>query len=223
SGRYEGNAALEWKEGQPGALLQVEVGCAKAAWEGIGGLAGVRAWGRSDWKLTGPTAQPTLSGEIVVSGGSWAPGTDLRWFWSDAQPRKLSLWEGPEFLKNARLQVRVSAAEGASVGEGEAKGGMKVELQMGGLVSKPEVSGECRLRFRANAAGGGVEVDPLLLRFEAGNPEPSVEVRLKGSVEKGGFEASAVGPLGRPLRQYQAQAPLTPEAVRAVFEEGKSW
>jgi hypothetical protein len=37
------------------------------------------------------------------------------------------------------------------------------------------------------------------------------------------FSVSAVGPLSQPKYEYAADAPLTTDKLRSVFEEGKAW
>ena len=62
------------------------------------------------------------------------------------------------------------------------------------------------------------------IQLAPGQSVPDLEIRTQGTTPGGaGFRANAVGPLGQPVREYQADAPLTLELVRGVFEEGKGW
>ena len=237
SGRYEGAAGLEWKEGQPGPSLSLQVACPNARWQDLGGLrfpvpgksgksdgatSGVTALGHSEWKASGLLSQLSLSGEMAVSVVDFGGAPDLRWFWAEVgPPRKLVLQAGPAFLAKSKLQLRVSSGEGASVAG--TVGSAKVDLQVGGLCSKPELQGELRLTLRATAADGVLEVEPLVLRFDAGAAEPQLEIRAKGISGKSAYSATALGPLSRPLRDYSAEAPLSSEVVRGVFQDGKGW
>jgi hypothetical protein len=66
-------------------------------------------------------------------------------------------------------------------------------------------------------------VAPWVVQFAPGQPAPELEIHASGTVEGMTFQASAIGPFGQTVKEYQAEAPLSPAAVRAVFEEGKSW
>ncbi len=237
SGRYEGTGGLEWKDGQSGPSLNLQVVCPKAHWQNLGGVrftvagktggaeaatAGVSVLGRSEWKASGTLSQPALSGEILVSVVDFGGAPDLRWFWAEpGQSRKLVWSTGPAFLAKSKLQLRVSSGDGAAVAG--TVGTARVDLQIGGLCAKPELQGEARFTLRGTAAGSVLEADPLLLRFGGGAAEPQIEVRAKGMAGKSAYGVTALGPLSRPLREYSAEAPLTIETVRGVFEEGKSW
>jgi hypothetical protein len=237
SGRYQGAGELEWKDDPKGPTLSLQVECAQARWENLGGLhfpeafpkpgatpraLGVAAVGRSDWRVSGLLPELRLSGEVAVNGLEISAVPDLRGFWAEAPAgRRLVMEPGPIFLRNAKLQVRVSSPETTRFAGTE--GTAKLDLQIGGTVAKPDLKGDIRLTVGGGVAGKALRVDPLVLRFQSGQSEPELEIRSEGKVGEAVFGASAVGPLSRPLRDYTAQPPLTSEAVRAVFEEGKGW
>lgn len=237
SGSYTATVDLEWKEGQTLPSLNAQVSTEEGRWQNLGGVrfpvpgkagqvdmttTGVAALGRGDWKATGPLDQLQIAGEIQVKSIDFGGVPDLRWFWMESgSARKLDLSMGPVGLGGARLQLRISSPEGAVLTG--MPGSFSADLQVRGTCSKPDFQGELRMNLSATAAGVGMEVDPLLLRFLSGAADPEIEVRASGTKSKTGFSVSAVGPLGRPLREYKAQPPLSPEVVRAVFEEGKAW
>jgi hypothetical protein len=77
--------------------------------------------------------------------------------------------------------------------------------------------------MRAAAAGVSLEVEPLVLKFLPARAEPELEVRARGQFGATSFSASALGPLGHPVRKYEAEPALNAEKVRSVFEESKAW
>ncbi|MEI6712754.1 MAG: hypothetical protein WCO60_03320 [Verrucomicrobiota bacterium] len=237
SGKYEGSADLEWKDGHAEPTLNLQFNTSNARWLNIGGLrfpvpeksgrydgtmAGLNATGRAEWKVVGPFSQLAVSGEVLLNGVDFGGVPDLRVFWAEpGQARKLALGIGPAFMGHSKLQLRVSSAEGlAMLGT---PGTAKVDFAVAGTCAKPEIKGESRLTLKGSAGGSVLMVDPLLFRFEAAGTEPQVEIRGSGIHGKSSYSVTAQGPLSRPLREYRAEPPLSPDTVRGVFEEGKNW
>jgi len=102
-------------------------------------------------------------------------------------------------------------------------GAARFDLQAGGTPAKPEWRGEVRLAFRAAAAGVPLEVEPLVLRFLPTRKEPELEVRARGKSADFTFSASALGPLGHPVRKYDSEPASHAEKVRSVFEDSSGW
>ncbi len=237
SGLCEGKAALTWGvESAP--LFELAVACEKAEWraplglhfpvgayrEGLAvPLQPVVVRGRAQWKVSGPLSAPLLSGEVLVREFDFGGVPDLRSLWRDVPARRLAL-KGIEnrLLRGWKLQLNVASGEGATVTG--TTGAARVDLKAAGTAGAPEWVGEVRLAVRGAAAGGVLEVEPLVLKLAPGQSVPDLEIRTQGTTPGGaGFRANAVGPLGQPVREYQADAPLTLELVRGVFEEGKGW
>jgi len=236
SGRYEGEGFLEWKEGGAEPEWNVHVACAKARWagllEGVFGTAsalpsnsgaGIAVEGRADFQLKGPLSQWSFGGDVVLGGVDLGVGPDLRWFWAEpASARQLAVPVGPEFLKRAKLQLKLGTG-GEGILLSNAAGKVLVDLTVGGTIGGPEIKGEVRMGVQGKVTGVPVEVNPLVLRFSGGNGEPEVEAHAKGNTGTVSFTARALGPLGKVLREYTADGPLSADVIRAVFEEGRGW
>ena len=147
---------------------------------------------------------------------------DLRPMWRAVDPKAVELpGLRSEWLRGCRLQLQVGSGEGTAVRG--TTGAARVDLKATGLAGAPEWAGEVRLAVRAAAAGAVLEVAPWVVQFVPGQIVPDLEIHASGTVEGLSFQTGAVGPFGQTVKEYQAQAPLSSEAVRAVFEEGKSW
>lgn len=236
-GLFEGKAALSWGEGAPPSVA-LEVACEKARWKAPLGLhfavgayheglavplSPVVVSGRAAWKVSGPVSEPLLSGEILVKDFDFAGVPDLRPLWREMDPKRVNL-SGSEsrFLKDCKLQLKITSGEGASVTG--TTGAASVDLKVTGTAGAPEGLGEVRLALRGAAAGAVLELEPVVLKWVPGQMVPELEIRGHGTAPGGGvFQVNALGPLGHPVREYQAKGPLTPEVVRGVFEESKAW
>ncbi len=236
SGRYAGDGALVWK-GDSAPQIALRVACDNATWmapEGLkfpiashqGGspmpLSGVSAKGRAEWIVSGPLASPLLKGEVLVKSIVFGGVPDLRLFWREAAPEPFMV-RGTEnaWMREWKLSLHVSGGDGATV-EGTT-GAAHVQIQAGGTVGSPDWQGEVRLALRGVAAGQVLDAEPLVLKLVPGQALPEVEIRAHGVLGESAFRANASGSLGHAVREYQADLPLTPETVRGVFEEGKSW
>jgi len=237
SGLSEGKAALVWGvESAP--QFELAVASEKAEWRAPLGLhfpvgayrdglavplQPVVVRGRAEWKVSGPLNAPLLSGEVLVKEFDFGGVPDLRSLWRDVPAKRLAL-KGTEnrLLRGWKLQLNVTSGEGAAVAG--TTGAARVDLKASGTAGAPEWLGEVRLAVRGAAAGAVLEAEPLVFSFTPGRAVPDLEIRTHGTTPGGsGFQANAVGPLGQPVREYQADAPLTLEQVRGVFEEGKGW
>jgi hypothetical protein len=237
TGLYEGNAAVLFGE-EPSPRIALAVVCEKAQWKAPLGLhfaAGpyqeglavplspLIATARVAWKLEGPLSAPSIIGDVLVKDFNFGGVPDLRPLWREMDLKRISV-RGMEsgFLRNSKIQINVSSGEGASVTG--TTGAANVDFKVAGTAGAPEWLGEVRLAIRGAAAGGVLEVVPLVLKLAPGQAVPDLEVRGHGVAPGGGeYTVNALGPLGHPVREYQAEAPLSPETVRGVFEEGKGW
>jgi len=237
TGTYTGSALLSWGE-EPSPRLQLEVACDKAQWKAPLGLhfavgeyreglavplTPLVVSGRAVWKASGPLSVPLISGEILVSDFDFAGVPDVRPLWREMDPRRVSLSGlGSRLLKDCKLQLKISSGDGASVTG--TSGAASVDVSVGGTAGAPEWLGEFRFALRGSAAGAVLELEPIVLKLVPGQSIPELEIRGHG-VAPGGekFQVNALGPLGHPVREYQAEAPLKSEVVRGVFEESKPW
>ena len=236
SGKYTGSGSFQWV-GDQGTALGFKVSSESAQWsapEGFKFAAGefreglavplspVRFNGTATWKLYGPIATPILEGKVLIKEIDFGGVPDLRPMWRATDPMAVLL---PAFrskwLHGSKLQLQVSSGDGASVRG--TTGAASVDLSASGTAEAPSWTGEVRLAVRAAAAGAVLEVAPWVVQFAPGQPAPELEIHASGTVEGMTFQASAIGPFGQTVKEYQAEAPLSPAAVRAVFEEGKSW
>lgn len=237
AGLYEGKAVLSWGE-EPSPRLALEVACEKAQWKAPLGLhfavgeyqeglavplSPLILSGRAVWKVSGPVSEPLISGEILIKDFDFSGVPDMRPLWREMDPKRVSL-SGSEnrFLKDCKLQLKILSGEGATVTG--TTGAASVDLKVTGTAGAPEWLGEVRLALRGAAAGAVLELEPVVLKWAPGQMVPELEIRGHGTAPKGGvFQVNALGPLGHPVREYQAKSPLTPEMVRGVFEEAKAW
>jgi hypothetical protein len=226
SGRYEGGGLLEWKESQKEPEWTLSASCASARWQGLLGEglgAQMEARGRSQFQLSGPRSSWRLTGNVVLEGLQWGTSPEVRWWWAEpSAARRLNRPQSPSFLRHARMDWKLVTPEGGLV-LGEGLPASVVNLAVQGSGGAPEFKGEVQLSLAAQVQGNPVVLGPLSLQFPGGSVEPQVEARLVGVRGQTPFRASAVGPLNRVVREYQADPPLSAEAVRAVFEEGKPW
>jgi hypothetical protein len=147
---------------------------------------------------------------------------DLRLLFANSDLGKIA-WARSEnaLLKDWKLQLRVTSTDGAAVLG--TPGAARFDLNAAGNCGQPVWQGEIRLALRAAAAGVPLEVEPLVLKFLPLREEPEVEVRARGQFGATTFSASALGPLGHPVRKYESEPALHAEKVRAVFEDSKGW
>jgi hypothetical protein len=132
----------------------------------------------------------------------------------------LELGETEVDWKNWKLDVKVSGVDSVKVVG--TVGAARVQLQVGGTVAAPDFEGEVRLALRGAVGGVPLELEPLLLKFPLGK-EPELEIQAKGVFDAAAFSTKATGPLSQPKYQYAAEAPLTVEKLRGVFEQGMAW
>jgi len=237
SGRYEGAASLEWKQGASAPALDASVSCSQALWQGPHALrfnlepnpekvtplaSPVSVLGQVSWKVSGFLSAPLLSGEAVVQSVDFMGVPDLRLLFVDSNLGKLG-WAHSEnpVLRDWKLQMRVTSTDGASVLG--TPGAARFDLHAGGTPAQPVWHGEIRLALRGAAAGVLLEVEPLVLKFLPAREEPELEVRARGQSGGTTFSASALGPLGHPVRKYEAEPASNAEKVRSVFEDAKTW
>jgi len=237
SGLYAGKAALVWG-GENSPQLELDVVCEKAEWRAPFGLhfpvgayreglavplQPVLATGRAQWQVTGPLSGPLLSGTVLVKDLNFGGVPDLRSLWKEVAAKRPALRVGENrLLRDWKLQLTLTSGEGATVTG--TTGAASVDVKVGGTAGAPEWFGEVRLAMRGSAAGAVLEVEPFVLKLVPGQLLPEFEIHAHGTTPGGaGFRASALGPLGHPVRDYQADSPLSPELVRGVFEEGKGW
>jgi hypothetical protein len=236
SGKYTGTASVAWKPGAPPAL-EASVSCPQALWQGPEGLrfklepiprkespvaAPLSVRGHVSWRVSGLLSAPLLSGEAVVESVDFLGAPDIRVLFVDSSLGRLE-WARSlnPLLKDWKLQLRVASTDGALVLG--TPGAARFDLHAAGTPAKPEWRGEVRLAFRAAAAGTPLEVEPLVLRFLPTRGEPELEVRARGRSGDFTFSASALGPLGHPVRKYEAEPALHAEKVRSVFEDSAVW
>ena len=236
TGLYTGSGTLQWA-GEQGAVLGGSASSAAAQWSAPPGfkfaaggfkeglavpLSPVQFKGNAVWKISGPIATPLLTGDLMIQEIDFGGVPDLRPMWRAVEPKAVALpGLRSEWLRSCRLQLQVGSGEGAAVRG--TTGAARVDLKATGLAGAPEWAGEVRLAVRAAAAGAVLEVAPWVVQFVPGQIVPDLEIHASGTVEGLSFQTGAVGPFGQTVKEYQAQAPLSSEAVRAVFEEGKSW
>ena len=237
SGKYEGTAALEWKPGAPVPTLEAAVSCPEAVWQGPQELrfalapnpqketprsAPVSVLGQISWKVSGLLSDPLLSAEAVVRAVDFVGTPDLRLLFTDSNLGQLDWGRSQNpMLKDWKLQLRVTSTDGASVLG--TPGAARFDLHAGGTPAQPLWHGEVRLALRAAAADVPLEVEPLVLKFLSEREGPELEVRARGQSGTTTFSASALGPLGHPVRKYEAEPALHAEKVRSVFEDSKAW
>jgi hypothetical protein len=237
SGKYTGTAALEWKPGTPAPVLEASIACPEAVWRGPEALrfplrpdeenrppdsALVSVLGQVSWKVSGLLSDPLLSADVVVRSLDFQGVPDLRRLFADSDLGKMA-WARSRnpVLKNWKLQTRVTSTDGAALLG--TPGAARVDLHAGGTAGQPLWHGEIRLALRAAAAGVLLEVEPLVLRFLPATEIPEIEARVRGHFGAMTFSASALGPLGHPVRRYESNPPSQAGKVRAVFEESKAW
>jgi hypothetical protein len=237
TGGYAGNAALSWGE-EPSPRLELNVTCEEAQWKAPFGLqfavgdyheglavplSPLIARGRAVWKVYGPLSAPLISGEILVRDLDFGGVPDLRPLWREVDPKRVAVRGTTNpYLRDCKLQLTVGSGDGATVTG--TSGAASVDVKVTGTAGVPEGIGEFRLALRGVAAGSVLEVEPLVLKMLPGQVLPELEIRAQGTAPGGAtYRVNASGPLGHPVREYQADAPLTPEIVRGVFEESKSW
>ena len=237
SGKYEGGASLEWKPGATAPTLEASVSCTEALWQGPQELrfnlepnpqnetpqdAPVFVRGQISWKVSGLLSDPLLSAEAIVRSVDFLGIPDLRLLFMDSNLGKLGWAQSQNaLLKDWKLQLRVTSTDGAAVLG--TPGAARFDLHAGGTPGKPVWHGEIRLALRAAAAGAPLEIEPLVLKFLPTRAEPELEVRARGQFGATTFSASALGPLGHPVRKYEAEPSLEAEKVRSVFEDAKAW
>ena len=236
TGQYTGSGTLQWA-GELGAVLGGSASCAAAQWAAPPGfkfaaggfkeglavpLSPVQFKGTAVWKLSGPIATPLLAGDLVIQEIDFGGVPDLRPMWRAIEPKAVQLpGLRSEWLRGCKLQLQVGSGEGAAVRG--TTGAARVDLKATGTAGAPEWVGEVRLAVRASAAGAVLEVAPWVVQFAPGQAAPELEIHASGTVEGLTFQAGALGHFGKTVKEYQAQAPLSSDAVRGVFEEGKSW
>ena len=237
SGKYGGNAAFEWKPGALAPTLEAAVSCSEAVWPGPQALrfplkpvlptdplrsAPVSVRGQILWKVSGFLSDPLLSAEAVVRAVDFGGVPDLRLLFANSNLGPLGWGRSQNgVLKDWKLQLRVTSTDGASVLG--TPGAARFDLHAGGTPAQPLWHGEVRLAMRAAAAGVPLEVEPLVLKFLPARAEPELEVRARGQSGAITFSASALGPLGHPVRKYEAEPAPNAEKVRSVFEDSKAW
>ncbi len=237
SGTYDGTAALEWKPGGTSPSFEASVSCPQATWQGPPALrfslepdpqrdtpkdASVSIHGKVAWKVSGLLSAPLLSAEAVVRSVDFQGVPDIRPLFKRSELGALE-WARSRnpFMKDWKLQLRVTSTDGAAVLG--TPGAARFDLHAGGTPGRPLWHGEMRLALRASAAGVPLEVEPLVLKFLPTSEQPEVELRARGQSGTHQFNASALGPLGSPVRKYESEPPQYAEKVRSVFEESKSW
>jgi hypothetical protein len=236
SGVYQCSGSVLWKE-DADPQLQISAACEKAVWSAPFGMRFPLAsspegqaseWlpvdvsGRAAWQLKGDLLDPAVTGEIRVKDINFGGVPDVRGLWREMTPSLFSNQRSENrFFRDWKLMLEVNSGDGASVTG--TTGAANVELKAVGTAGKPEWAGEVRLALRGAAAGVFLEVVPLVLKFTPTEPLPELEVRAHGTVEKGAFSASSLGPLGNAVREYEAEPPLSPETVRGVFEAARGW
>jgi hypothetical protein len=237
SGTYEGAAALEWKPGAPAPALEASVFCSEAVWQGPQALrfaleanpqkeipraAPVSVLGHISWKASGFLSDPLLSGEAVVRAVDFVGVPDFRLLFTDSNLGQMEWGRSQNpVIKDWKLQLRVTSTDGAAVLG--TPGAARIDLHAGGTPAQPLWRGEIRLAMRAAAAGVSLEVEPLVLKFLPARSVPELEIRTRGQSGATTFSASALGPLGHPVRKYEVEPALDAEKVRAVFEDSKAW
>jgi hypothetical protein len=237
SGIYDGTAALEWKPGGEAPSFEASVSCPQATWQGPPSLRfilepdpqretprdePVSIHGKAAWKVSGLLSAPLLSAEVVVRSVDFQGVPDIRPLFKQSELGSLE-WARSRnpLIKDWKLQLRVTSTDGAAVLG--TPGAARFDLHAGGTPGRPLWHGEMRLALRASAAGVPLEVEPLVLKFSPTSEQPEVELRARGQSGTHLFSASALGPLGSPVRKYESEPAEHAEKVRSVFEESKSW
>ena len=237
SGTYTGTASLEWKPGAPAPAIEASISCPDAVWQGPEAIrfalkpeeerqtpasAVASVLGQVSWRVSGLLQDPLLSADAVVRSLNFQGVPDLRGLFADSDLGKTK-WAGSRnpLLKDWRLQIRVTSTDGAAVLG--TPGAARFDLHAGGTAGQPLWHGEIRLALRASAAGALLEVEPLVLKFLPATAVPEIEARVRGHSGSVTFSASALGPLGHPVRRYESNPPSQAGKVRAVFEESKAW
>lgn len=237
SGTYTGTASLEWKPGAPAPAIEASISCPDAVWQGPEAMrfalkpeeerqtpasAVASVLGQVSWRVSGLLQDPLLSADAVVRSLNFQGVPDLRGLFADSDLGKTK-WAGSRnpLLKDWRLQIRVTSTDGAAVLG--TPGAARFDLHAGGTAGQPLWHGEIRLALRASAAGALLEVEPLVLKFLPATAVPEIEARVRGHSGSVTFSASALGPLGHPVRRYESNPPSQAGKVRAVFEESKAW
>lgn len=237
SGNYDGTASLEWKPGAPAPAFEASVSCPQATWYAPEQLrfklepdeqrdtpkeATISAHGKIHWKISGLLDAPLLSAEAVVRSVNFQGVPDIRPLFKQSGLGHLE-WARSKnpLIKDWKLQLRVTSTDGAAVLG--TPGAARFDLHAGGTPGQPLWHGEVRLALRASAAGVPLEVEPVVLKFLPTSDQPEIEVRARGQSGSHAFNASALGPLGSPVRKYESEPAAYAEKVRAVFEESKSW
>jgi hypothetical protein len=234
-GRYIGYAHVRRKAEQE-LEMDVAVSSQNAVWKRVAGLrfplvskeesgllrlAPVTVRGGAVWRISGPVKDPVIKGELTVREIDFGGVPDLRAFWSRAEgARRLEVGGGAEDWRGWKLDLKVNGVDSVKVSG--TSGAARVQMQAVGTLATPELQGEVRLVLSGAVGGMALELEPLLLRFSPGR-EPELEIRAKGAANATAFSVSAVGPLSQPKYEYSAEAPLTVEKLRSVFEEGKAW
>ncbi len=237
SGSYNGTASLDWKPGTPAPAIHAAVACPDAAWHGPEVIrfplepdagketppsALVSVLGNVSWRVSGLLSDPQLAADAVVRSVDFHGVPDLRRLFVDSDLGKMGWAQSVNpLLKDWKLQLRVTSTDGASVLG--TPGAARFDLHAGGTPGKPVWHGEIRLALRAAAAGVPLEVEPLVLKFLPANDTPEIEVRARGQSGSFPFSASALGPLGHPVRKYESEPASHAEKVRSVFEDSKRW
>jgi hypothetical protein len=167
-------------------------------------------------------SDPLLAADAVVRSVDFQGVPDIRQLFVDADLGRVE-WARScnPLLRDWKLQLRVTSTDGASVLG--TPGAARFDLYAGGTPGQPLWHGEIRLALRASAAGVPLEVEPLVLKFLPANDLPEIELRARGKSGPVTFSASALGPLGHPVRKYESEPASHAEKVRSVFEESKSW
>jgi hypothetical protein len=237
SGTYKGGASLDWKPGTSVPSIEASISCEDAVWQGPEALrfalkpdeerptaqsAVASVLGQVSWRVSGLLQDPLLSADVVVRSLDFQGVPDLRRLFADSDLGKTT-WAGSRnpLIKDWKLQVRVTSTDGAAVLG--TPGAARFDLHAGGTAAHPFWHGEIRLALRASAASALLEVEPLVLKFLPATAIPEIEARVRGHSGAVTFSASALGPLGHPVRWYETNPPSQAGRVRAVFEESKEW
>ena len=232
---YEGFFTIRAKGGQP-QVVDAALSSQDAVWKGVGGLrfpllekgdsallrlSPLEARGSVAWTLSGPVASPLLKADIVLKQLDFGGVPDLRLLWSRAEgARRISAGIDWGWAKSCKLEMRVASVENVEVHG--TTGAVRVDLLASGKASAPDLEGEVRMALRGAVGGVFVDLEPVAVSFVRGQ-EPSVEIQGKGMAGPTPFSVSAKGNLMQPQFSYKASEPLSPEKLKAVFEDGKEW
>ncbi len=172
----------------------------------------------TDLRVEGPLERLRISGNLAVTDGRYTRNYDfLNMFRSQGTPRKeagirLFSFRDPP-LKDAELQIRLTAKTPFQLSNNLAKATMRPDLMLSGTGELPVLTGVVFVDSgRINLPAGRMRVDSGLVRFTKSSPDvPTLNFTASSRLMNYDITALVEGPYNEPVVTLSSTPPL-PEA-----------